>query len=228
MSDLPPMLAQLDEILFALGDEVMPLEQLDGFFAGLLVCPDLIMPGEWLAAIWNRRPDARGPLADSDLFQRLFTLLHYHYNTLVMSLVQQPQDYAPLLSEDAGSGDVRWESWIEGFVRAMALRPDAWQLLLDADATTAAAMRGMMGLVEVVYSKDVPEHVLAALQDSAPDDIARWVVTLHAWRLANGPLPGLLERAPPAAPPFSAARTGRNDPCPCGSGRKYKKCCGLN
>jgi hypothetical protein len=22
-------------------------------------------------------------------------------------------------------------------------------------------------------------------------------------------------------------RTGRNDPCPCGSGRKYKKCCGL-
>ncbi|TET15677.1 MAG: hypothetical protein E3J81_04460, partial [Dehalococcoidia bacterium] len=23
-----------------------------------------------------------------------------------------------------------------------------------------------------------------------------------------------------------AARTGRNDPCPCGSGKKYKKCCG--
>ena len=21
------------------------------------------------------------------------------------------------------------------------------------------------------------------------------------------------------------ARTGRNDPCPCGSGRKFKKCC---
>ncbi len=23
-----------------------------------------------------------------------------------------------------------------------------------------------------------------------------------------------------------AAVTGRNDPCPCGSGKKYKKCCG--
>ncbi len=22
------------------------------------------------------------------------------------------------------------------------------------------------------------------------------------------------------------AKTGRNDPCPCGSGKKYKKCCG--
>ena len=23
------------------------------------------------------------------------------------------------------------------------------------------------------------------------------------------------------------AKAGRNDPCPCGSGRKYKKCCAL-
>jgi preprotein translocase subunit SecA len=22
-------------------------------------------------------------------------------------------------------------------------------------------------------------------------------------------------------------KVGRNDPCPCGSGKKYKKCCGL-
>ena len=25
-----------------------------------------------------------------------------------------------------------------------------------------------------------------------------------------------------------AAKVGRNDPCPCGSGKKYKKCCGVN
>ena len=24
-----------------------------------------------------------------------------------------------------------------------------------------------------------------------------------------------------------ARTTGRNDPCPCGSGKKYKRCCGL-
>ncbi|MDX1503354.1 MAG: SEC-C metal-binding domain-containing protein [Thermoanaerobaculia bacterium] len=24
----------------------------------------------------------------------------------------------------------------------------------------------------------------------------------------------------------SAAKVGRNEPCPCGSGKKYKKCCG--
>jgi uncharacterized protein YecA (UPF0149 family) len=30
----------------------------------------------------------------------------------------------------------------------------------------------------------------------------------------------------PTAPPVrSGPRVGRNEPCPCGSGRKYKKCC---
>jgi uncharacterized protein YecA (UPF0149 family) len=32
-------------------------------------------------------------------------------------------------------------------------------------------------------------------------------------------------RAKPAKP---AARAGRNAPCPCGSQKKYKKCCGAN
>ena len=30
----------------------------------------------------------------------------------------------------------------------------------------------------------------------------------------------------PAKPAISAPKVGRNDPCPCGSGKKYKKCCG--
>ncbi len=32
----------------------------------------------------------------------------------------------------------------------------------------------------------------------------------------------------PAAEPGGVAVVGRNDPCPCGSGKKYKKCCGAS
>jgi uncharacterized protein YecA (UPF0149 family) len=44
-------------------------------------------------------------------------------------------------------------------------------------------------------------------------------------------LDALSDRAPsPQAsgpqPVQSRASVGRNDPCPCGSGKKYKKCCG--
>ena len=28
-------------------------------------------------------------------------------------------------------------------------------------------------------------------------------------------------------PKESEKKVGRNDPCPCGSGKKYKKCCGI-
>jgi len=36
------------------------------------------------------------------------------------------------------------------------------------------------------------------------------------------------EPLPPPVEPIrsSEAEVGRNDPCPCGSGKKYKKCCG--
>jgi SWIM/SEC-C metal-binding protein len=30
----------------------------------------------------------------------------------------------------------------------------------------------------------------------------------------------------PAKPQKAKEKVGRNDPCPCGSGKKYKKCCG--
>ena len=37
----------------------------------------------------------------------------------------------------------------------------------------------------------------------------------------------LMERPAPAIPQTKAPRPGRNDPCPCGSGKKFKKCCGF-
>jgi preprotein translocase subunit SecA len=36
------------------------------------------------------------------------------------------------------------------------------------------------------------------------------------------------ELSPNSASSSSPRKPGRNDPCPCGSGKKYKKCCGRN
>jgi preprotein translocase subunit SecA len=60
--------------------------------------------------------------------------------------------------------------------------------------------------------------------------------TMTAWantQESRGELPGDTARsaATPAARPAPRTATGekvgRNDPCPCGSGKKYKKCCYL-
>jgi len=44
----------------------------------------------------------------------------------------------------------------------------------------------------------------------------------------RGQLPGVDgEPLPPPVEPIRAdAKPKRNDPCPCGSGKKYKQCCG--
>jgi len=43
----------------------------------------------------------------------------------------------------------------------------------------------------------------------------------------GAPPPGMDAPKPPATPiRKDVEKVGRNDPCPCGSGRKYKKCCG--
>ncbi|HOW60099.1 MAG TPA: SEC-C metal-binding domain-containing protein, partial [Candidatus Omnitrophota bacterium] len=34
------------------------------------------------------------------------------------------------------------------------------------------------------------------------------------------------EAPAPQKPIINNDKVGRNDPCPCGSGKKYKKCCG--
>jgi uncharacterized protein len=51
--DLSPQLLSLHEFLVSevVSEDAMLLGELDGFLAGLIVCPELIRPGEWLPQI---------------------------------------------------------------------------------------------------------------------------------------------------------------------------------
>lgn len=51
-------------------------------------------------------------------------------------------------------------------------------------------------------------------------------ITARATLRAPAPQRPVVERRHLAAVPTPGAKVGRNDPCPCGSGKKYKKCCG--
>jgi transposase-like protein len=112
----------------------------------------------------------------------------------------------------------------DGFEKAVALRPPVWTKLLDADVDTAAAMSGMLLLADIARGeKEVDD--CDALMAAAPDKIADWVVILNEWRLANTePVQG----SDPRVVTSPRKKVGRNEPCPCGSGKKYKKCGGLN
>ncbi|WP_442504155.1 SEC-C metal-binding domain-containing protein [Marinivivus vitaminiproducens] len=70
-------------------------------------------------------------------------------------------------------------------------------------------------VVDLVESPGAPRKAATIL-------IAPCVIVLNTWRLRRGlgsPVPDLAA---------AARKIGRNAPCPCGSGTKYKKCCDLS
>lgn len=56
---------------------------------------------------------------------------------------------------------------------------------------------------------------------------SRFVREGEAWLYVDGDLSPAAATAPaPSLPVRSQPTVGRNDPCPCGSGQKWKRCCG--
>ncbi|MEX0694961.1 MAG: UPF0149 family protein [Rhodospirillales bacterium] len=213
-------LRQLDTFLLsdAVGDDAMLLSELDGFLAGVIVCPELIMPGEWVSLIWR---NGDGPVyEDLEQMQTVNGLIVDHYNDIIRQLDRN--EYAPILDIDTRTDETLWEMWVEGFYMALTLRPDAW--LSCGDRSTAhKALSTFMRLHQIAStprSELEPMDIDADLERLAPDMIPVLVHELHIARRALASTP-----APAAPANQNLKNVGRNDPCPCGSGKKFKKCC---
>jgi uncharacterized protein len=226
MSPLPPRLRKLDRLLLDLPDDGAPMlvSELDGYLAGLLVCPDLLVPSRWLPQVWSRYEDEESQpvFEDMDHVQATIGAVMEHYNTIAKGLAASRPTFAPVLDEDPVSGEVLWELWADGFGRAIDLTPSSWAAIdASGDEEARVALAGLLQLVAIARDESTTtKEDSHAFDETAPDLIARWVLALNAWRNANA------AAAPTPMPSFG--KIGRNDPCPCGSGKKYKKCCGLN
>ena len=134
MPALQPHLKQLEQHLAALPEEAMLLSELDGYLAGILVCPDLILPSEWLPPIWGAGDEETAPVFDSaDDVQALVGLIMRHYNALSRDLQRGRGRYVPIFEVDPRHDETLWELWMSGFERAMTLRPESWARVLTSD-----------------------------------------------------------------------------------------------
>jgi uncharacterized protein len=214
--ELSPQLQARHEFLCsqAVSDDAMLPGELDGFLAGIIICPELIRPAEWLPLIWGEHP----PAVTSDAqAQQVHDLVLGHYNGIIRQLNRGR--YEPVFEIDIDDSAL-WELWIEGFARAIELRPGSLAQLGERHVDNEDIGRAVFVFGRLCYLVLDGSQVLdidAELESLAPDLIASHLEFLHQARLAETVASG-------GSAQVRQPRTGRNDPCPCGSGKKFKKC----
>jgi len=198
-----------------------PME-LDGYLTGIVVSPDLLLPSRWLDRIWGEDEPAFDSL---DQTQTVIAAVMDHYNAIIAALdagfkqieAKQRVDYRPpfLAAGDKPNHDVV-RTWVRGFGKAMVLAPERWSSLAE-DERLQPLLTPFIGFLDVKDRDFEPADNIDELLDEAATAIPRAAIILR--KIAQF-------RTRPTA--GRRSKIGRNDPCPCGSGLKYKRCCGAN
>lgn len=200
--------SELDTVLVAGGHD---LEFADGLFCALICVPAAVERTRWLALLFPV------PVTE-EAAARVLMLVERHWNDIAhrLSLTRAALDedsfYLPFthLRSGADGEPLTGQRWAEGFRAGMAMAPEAWRPLL-ADEQVLAQLAPIVTLARPAGD--------ARLGAAADREALTDLLPVSAYRLAR-------QLDAHRHTPLRVARPGRNEPCPCGSGRKYKHCCG--
>jgi uncharacterized protein len=233
--------ADLDALDALLRERALPhgglsLEALDGFFSALIIGPDTVLPSEYLPYVWGEAPPEwqSGEQAQDGL-----TLVMKLWNQIArrvrldpeaaeeaaFPLIALPDDMPDEESEELESYDYpAGADWAAGFLLGASLRGEAWDERLEQSEELVKDFEDLHALLleddeedesgETQIASDLNFRERMAILGEMP----YLLHDMYQWRMQ--------ELAPPQQPVKREAKPDRNGPCPCGSGKKFKKCCG--
>ena len=211
-------LDELDGFLMseATGEDAMDISMLDGFLTALAIAPENLPPSQWLPVVWG------GSMAWQSQAQadRMTTLVLRHANDILLYLRDEPDTFEPLLYEREHEGRTTAiiDEWCTGFVRGMALDEEGWRPLMEAEEGEDMLYPILLYGTEVGWAELEANPEIAARHDEYVASLGECVLAMLAWWLPVRKAKSTIRRDEP--------KVGRNDLCPCGSGEKFKKCCG--
>ncbi|MBD9655847.1 MULTISPECIES: UPF0149 family protein [unclassified Pseudomonas] len=207
-------LEKLDQLLLKYGndDSILSASELDGYFAAIVSGPRQIDPGLWYPHIWAEQLPKWTSEKEGERFTKLAVEL---MSEAAFMLDEEPDDYeAIFLADNQGKGEKLIVSqWCAGYLRGAQVA--GWiEAELPEELEAALASISLHGSEEGV-------DALNAMSDEAYDASVATVepaaVALYQYWQQH------LEPVVPVR--REEAKVGRNDPCTCGSGKKYKQCC---
>jgi uncharacterized protein len=215
--------------------DTLSYHELQGFLFAVASAPQLIAPSEWMPLVFG---DAEPEYASLDEAKRVLGELMSLYNAVNASA---NADSATLPADCVFRDDVLANldddapiaQWARGFRHGHLWLEDVWDAYVpdELDEQFAATLLtlsffGSRKIAEAFRKETAPDRSLDALATTIrrvfPNAVAEYA---HFGRSISRVLAEQDEVTPA---PRRREKTGRNAPCPCGSGRKYKKCCGAN
>jgi uncharacterized protein len=218
-------LDRLGELLARHSDQSgMNLEELDGFFAALICGPSTVLPSEYLPEILG--DGIIDAMSTENMLQELISLVARHWNAICDTLLSG-EAFTPLLLEDA-KGVAHANDWARGFLRGIELGREGWTPLLNDEEHIGS----LVAIFALAHENDpdpkmrpYKEPIGVEMRERLIVNAAAGVMATHRYFKS--------QRMPQARPPIDMAtfrrslpKIGRNDPCPCGSRKKFKQCCG--
>lgn len=202
----------------------MSFEMLDGYLTAVLSGPDTILPSEWVPLIWvgEEEGDDKAEVFESeDEAQAMLGLIMRHYNGIATVLSQGGAEFEPWIGEvelEDGEAAAFGQEWALGYLRGVSLREEEWDELLsdpdweeDIEAVDLLA-RGPDD------DRTGAEVATQEQRDALMETMFGFALDAHDYWLEKRLTPATVRR--------EGQKVGRNDACPCGSGKKYKQCCG--
>lgn len=219
---------------FLLGEDMpmgtMSPECLDGFMTALIAGPKVPPAAEWQARIWDPMgmadaeeaavPEFATPEFATEAQEAYIrAALDRHWRAIELRL-KAGYPVKPLIDPDMPEEVT--EDWAFGFSIGVEMNTRAWEgAARHKQAGPALALILLLLPPEQLAG---PGEKIETLKDKerryAVEQLPQLIATVYAFWHGQPELPLLQERRGP--------KIGRNEPCPCGSGRKYKKCCGTN
>lgn len=214
----------LAEILDRLpGKHAMDLEEMDGFFAALICAPSLIPPSVYLEEIWGGEEE---PFETEEELEEFFNLAIRHWNSVSRQLDTKDEIFIPWLAIEEGEELPRGNRWALGFLRGIELSGEGWDEILSSEDEDKFAM--ILPVLALAHEND-PDPELRTWETPPDEERRKEVIAglcLTAKMIYDYFRPHRLREARHTILRRTGPKIGRNDPCYCGSGKKYKRCCG--
>ncbi len=211
--------------------------QLQGFLFAVATAPELIRPSEWIPEIFD---GGDAVYADLDEMQSVLGEVMQLYNTVndaVLSGGHVPPADCAFRDDvmDNFAPDAPVSQWAQGFNTGYDWLSETWDEYVPADSDLSHDLGTLLmvlgffssrSLAEAFHTEIKSTRTFEALASSVCEMLPSAASEFARIGRALGAAYAQAEAEVHA--PRRVVRIGRNDPCPCGSGKKYKKCCGAS